>query len=115
MMVPSQEKEHKKKCLLPDDGTIGRRPEAPRSARQLISARGANGKLKLPKQLNEQQQQQQQRHLLALERLSVASSERHTRAFQGQQHPRVVGLGKRFPSGTRRHHGNKDNPFTRAN
>jgi len=26
MMVPVQEKEYKKKCLLPDDGSIGTKP-----------------------------------------------------------------------------------------
>lgn len=68
MMIPTQEKEHKKKCLLPDGA--GSPSPAPRQARlAVVQGRGESRDRKRPvgqrkrKQKNRRKQQQQQRFL----------------------------------------------------
>ncbi len=89
MMVPTQEKEHKKKCLLPDDGSFGgATPASSSSARagKAITARGVNGKIKLQtlQKLQSGQQHQQKVPQLPLDRLGAAASARHQRTFQAR-------------------------------
>ena len=89
MMVPTQEKEHKKKCLLPDDGSFGtgntEPAPAPRQSRTLnVQGRGANGRLSLgPQAVQQRQGRSQQNTQLPLDRLALgaAASTRNSRTF----------------------------------
>ena len=114
MMVPTQEKEHKKKCLLPDDGSFGNAagaanpvpPLEPQRTARTLQARGGanvNGQLRLPAerlssvnqrqtvQRNNVQQQQSVQRILPLDRFVEAASTRQARKFTGSvSRPRFV-------------------------
>lgn len=91
IMVPSQEKEHKKKCLLPDDGINGVGP-APRQAKVLKNVEGRGEQKVQLQQLPLQQRTEEQVNVeegtpqvLPLDRLaSAASTTRQSRAFSSR-------------------------------